>query len=417
MVSNAFLLLNFTSSSLGDVFVFLPQTDQKMRKKYSFSLIWQSLKDAFSGFSDDKVTKLAASLAYYTGFALAPLFILIMSISSLFFGQEAVQGSMDNEIREFVGSEAARQIQDIIRSSALTGRSTMATIIGAITLVIGATTVFAELQDSMNSIWGLKPRPKVGIMKTIQTRVLSFGVIASLGFILLVSLAATTVVESVSDRLRSMLPDVTVVLFYIINLALTLVMATLLFGIIFKALPDAKIKWKDILPGAFATSLLFLLGKFGISLYIGNSDLGSTYGAAGSLAVIFVWIYYSSIILYFGAEFTKALALHRGATIVPNKYAEWSHEPAVPGAEPKEVPANKQAPLGSSPAPSERESRPKGAQPMPQMAVSNEQRVEYHVPPRGKEQNEKNGEGGIGNLLLGFAIYFMTRNKDEQRQP
>lgn len=389
-----------------------------MRKNFSFGLIWQSLKEAFGGFNDDKVTKLAASLAYYTGFALAPLFILIMSISSLFLGQEAVQGTMDNEIREFVGSEAARQIQDMIRSSALTGRSTMATIIGAITLVIGATSVFAELQDSMNSIWGLKARPKVGLMKTIQTRVLSFGVIASLGFILLVSLAATTVVESLSDRLRTLLPDVTVVLFYIINLVLTLAVATILFGIIFKVLPDAKINWKDILPGAFATSLLFLLGKFGISLYIGKSDLGSTYGAAGSLAVIFVWIYYSSIILYFGAEFTKALALNRGAKIVPNKYAEWNHEPAVPGAEPKEVPADKKAPLGQSPTPSEREQRPKAKQPAPQLAVSDEQRSYNTAPVRSEQKEGRKDEGaGMGNVLLGLALYFITRGKnDEQRR-
>lgn len=389
-----------------------------MRKNFSFGLIWQSLKEAFNGFNDDKVTKLAASLAYYTGFALAPLFILIMSISSLFLGQEAVQGTMDNEIREFVGSEAARQIQDMIRSSALTGRSTMATIIGAITLVIGATSVFAELQDSMNSIWGLKARPKVGLMKTIQTRVLSFGVIASLGFILLVSLAATTVVESLSDRLRTLLPDVTVVLFYIINLVLTLAVATILFGIIFKVLPDAKINWKDILPGAFATSLLFLLGKFGISLYIGKSDLGSTYGAAGSLAVIFVWIYYSSIILYFGAEFTKALALNRGAKIVPNKYAEWNHEPAVPGAEPKEVPADKKAPLGQSPTPSEREQRSKAKQPAPQLAVSDEQRSYNTAPVRSEQKEGRKDEGaGMGNVLLGLALYFITRGKnDEQRR-
>jgi membrane protein len=196
---------------------------------------------------------------------------------------------------------------------------------------------------------------------------------------------------------------------------LTLAVATILFGIIFKVLPDAKIKWKDILPGAFATSLLFLLGKFGISLYIGNSDLGTTYGAAGSLAVIFVWIYYSSIILYFGAEFTKALALNRGATIVPNKYAEWNHEPTVPGAEPKEVPADKKAPLGSSPTPSEREPRPKAKQPAPQLAVSDEQRFYDVAPVRSEPSDEKKGEGpGMGNVLLGLALYFMTRGKEDK---
>lgn len=388
-----------------------------MERKFSFGLVWKSLKDAATGFGDDKVTKLSASLAYYTGFSLAPLLIIILSISTLFFGQDAVQGEVNDQIAGFVGSEAAQQIQEMMRNAALKGGSITATIIGVITLVIGATTVFAELQDSMNSIWGLKQRPNVGLMKTIQTRVLSFGLIASLGFILLVSLMATSLVEGLMDRLRARFPDVTVILLYIVNLVLTFAVVTLLISLVFKVLPDAKIKWRHILPGAIATALLFMLGKFAISFYISKSDMGSTYGAAGSLAVIFVWLYYSSIILYFGAEFTKAYTFNRGATIIPDKYAEWNDKPAIAGAEPKQTPDNAPSASSLSPSPSERESRPKPLQPMPQLAVSHEERIPYHVPMHPAGTGQKKDEGsGMGNVLLGLAIYFMTRDKDDKRQ-
>ncbi|RYZ29976.1 MAG: YihY/virulence factor BrkB family protein [Chitinophagaceae bacterium] len=378
-----------------------------MKKKFSFGLVWKSLKDAFTGFGDDKVTKLSASLAYYTGFSLAPLLVVIIAICGFFFGQDAVQGTIDNQIQSFIGADAAKQIQEMIKNAAVSGKGTMATIIGVVTLLIGATTIFGEVQDSINSIWGLKPKPKVGIMKTIQTRLLSFGLIASLGFLLLVSLAATAVVEGLGSRLKAMLPDLTVVVFYIINLILTLGVVTALFAVIFKVLPDAKIKWKDIWPGAIATSLLFLVGKFAISLYISKSDIGSTYGAAGSLAVIFVWIYYSAIILYFGAEFTKAYALNTGAKIVPNHYAEWSNEPTVPSAEPKETPAN------ASPSPSENAERhiPQYA---PQLAVSDPRTSPPMTSLTHGNKPEKKSPG-LGTVLFGLAVYYMDRAANKKR--
>lgn len=374
-------------------------------KKFSFGLVWKSLKDAFSGFSDDKVTKLSASLAYYTGFSLAPLLVVIIAICGFVFGHEAVQGTIDNQIKGFIGADAASQVQEMIKNASLSGKSTMATIIGVVTLLIGATSIFGEIQDSINSIWGLKPKPKVGVMKTIQVRLLSFGLIASLGFILLVSLAATAVVESLGDRLNAMFPNVAVVVFYIVNLVVNIVVTTFLFGVIFKVLPDARIKWKDIWPGAIATSLLFLVGKFAISLYISKSDFGSSYGAAGSLAVIFVWIYYSSIILYFGAELTKAYALNKGAKIVPNKYAEWNEEPTVPGAEPKKTPAS----AGSSP--SEKAHR-SSSPPIPQLAVAQP----VAGSPEATRAHDSDKEGpGMGTVLLGLALYFINRGKEKSR--
>jgi membrane protein len=252
---------------------------------------------------------------------MAPLLIMIISLAGIFLGREAVEGKIYGQLAGFVGADTAAQLQEIIKNASLAGKSKIAAIIGGITLLIGATTVFAEIQDSINTIWGLKPKPKKGWLKMIQNRFLSFSVIASLGFLLLVSLGVTALIEGLSERLRANFPEVTVVVFYIINLVLTLIVVTSIFAVIFKVLPDANIKWKDVWAGAIATAVLFLLGKFAISFYISKSEVGSTYGAAGSLVVLLLWVYYSSIILYFGAEFTKAYALKYGSEIHPNKYA------------------------------------------------------------------------------------------------
>src|SRR5215213_5499052 len=180
-------------------------------KKFSLKLVWAALKDAFTGFSDDKVTKLSASLAYYTIFSLGPLLIVIIFLCSMFFGKEAAQGSIYSQMQSFIGSDAAKQIQEIIKNASISDKGGVAATIGIITLLIGATSVFGEIQDSINSIWGVKAKPKAGIMKLVMTRLLSFGMIASLGFLLLVSLAITAVVEGIGNRLKEAFPDVTVV--------------------------------------------------------------------------------------------------------------------------------------------------------------------------------------------------------------
>lgn len=190
-----------------------------------------------------------------------------------------------------------------------------------ITLLLGATTVFAEIQDSINGIWGLKSKPKTGWLKVVKNRFLSFSIIVSLGFLLLVSLTITSVIEGVGAQLQVTFPEVAIYVFYLINLALTFIISTLIFAVIFKVLPDAHIKWKDVFAGAIITAILFLAGKFCISLYISQTKIGSTYGAAGSLVVLLVWVYYSSIILYLGATFTKSYAVHYGSAIYPNNYA------------------------------------------------------------------------------------------------
>lgn len=292
-----------------------------MRDKISIKGIWQVIKDTFSGFSDDKVTKLSGSLAYYTVFSMGPLLVVIISLCGIFLSREAIEGKVYNVLVGFVGSDTASQLQEIIKNASIGDRSTIAAIVGIVTLLIGATSVFAEIQDSINMIWGLKPKPKRGWLKYLQNRFLSFSVIVSLGFLLLVSLALSAIVEGISGRLQNAFPGVTVVVFYIINLVLTIGISTLIFATIFKVLPDAKIKWRDVFSGAIVTAILFLIGKFAITLYISQTQVGSTYGAAGSLVVLLVWVYYSSIILYLGAEFTKAYAIKYGSAIHPNDYA------------------------------------------------------------------------------------------------
>jgi len=282
------------------------------------------IKKSFTGFVDDKVVKLSGSLAYFTVFSLGPMLIVIIFLAGIFYGKEAIEGTVFRQIRGLVGSQAALQIQDIISNASLSKKSNLAAIIGVITLIIGATGVFAEIQDSVNTIWNLKPKPKNnGWLRMLINRLLSFSVVIGLGFILLVSLIVNGLIEGLMDRLQQRFPDITVIVVYITNLVLTFAIITFLFMIIFKVLPDAIIRWKDVTVGAMVTAILFMLGKFGITFYIGQSNIGSTYGAAGSLVVLLIWVYYSALILYFGAEFTKAWAADFGARIVPNQYAVW----------------------------------------------------------------------------------------------
>ncbi|HZG24614.1 MAG TPA: YihY/virulence factor BrkB family protein [Chitinophagaceae bacterium] len=292
-----------------------------MQKRVSFKGMVEVFKDSFRGFSDDKIPKLSASLAYYTVFSMAPLLIVIIFLCGLLLRREAVEGQIYAQLAGFMGSDNAEQLQQTIKNASIAGKGGLAAVIGAITLLVGATTVFAEIQDSINFIWGLKPKPKRGWLKMLQNRLLSFSVIVSLGFLLLVSLAISAIIDRFSERLQIYFPDVAVAIFYVINVVVTIAVVTTIFGVIFKVLPDAKIKWKDVLLGAITTAVLFMIGKFGISFYISKSNIGSTYGTAGSLAVLLLWIYYSSIILYFGAEFTKAYAMKYGSEIHPNHYA------------------------------------------------------------------------------------------------
>lgn len=291
------------------------------KEKFSIGGLWQVLKAAFSGFGDDKVLTLSASLAYYTVFSMAPLLIVIIALCSSVFDRAAVEGSIYTQLEGFMGKNTALQLQDIIKNAALSGNNVWATIIGIVVLFMGATGVFAEIQEAVNTIWGIKSKPKKGWLKFIQNRVLSFSVIVSLGFLLLVSLLLSTVIDGVHEKLLTMYPDAAVWLLYIVNQVLSFVVAVGIFAVIFKVLPDAIIKWKDVIVGAIGTGVLFMLGKFAIGYYISAADVGSTFGAAGALVVMLVWTYYTAVILYFGAEFTSSFAIKFGSDIHPNAYA------------------------------------------------------------------------------------------------
>ena len=285
----------------------------KAIKKY-----WHVLKEAVSAFVEDNCIKLSASLSYYTIFSIGPLLIIIISLSTLFFGREAVQGRLYGQISGLIGSDAAIQIQEIIKNSSHKNSGIFATIVGTVILVIGATGIFTEIQDSINYIWSLRAKPKRGIIKFLFNRMLSFSLIVSLGFLLLVSLVVSALLDLMSDRLTHFFPHSTVYIFYVLNILIIFVLISILFAIIFKVLPDGKIKWRDALVGACFTAILFLIGKAGIGYYLGRSNLGATYGTAASVILILTWVYYTSIILYFGAEFTKVYALEYGGGIVPN---------------------------------------------------------------------------------------------------
>ena len=278
-------------------------------------------KNAFQGFSDDKVLKLSGSLAYTMVFAMGPLILIIITASSFFFGREAIEGKIYGQLEGFLGHDTALQLQDIIKHAAISGKSNLATVIGIVFLFIGATGIFSEIQDSINMIWGVKPKPKKGWLAFLKNRFLSFSVIIGLGFLLLVSLAVSAVVEAFGNHLRNLLPNISTIILYIVNLLISIGISGFIFAVIFKVLPDAQIKWKDVWVGALATTVLFLLGKFAISFYISKSNIGSTYGTAGSLVVLLLWIYYSSVILYFGAEFTMSYAMEYGDPIKPAPYA------------------------------------------------------------------------------------------------
>ena len=283
----------------------------------------------FSSFIDDNGLKLSASLAFYTVFSLAPLLILCVSIADLFFRKDVATNTLYPEIAKYIGSQAAIQIQETLKNLQLSGKTNFALIIGIITLLVGASSIFVEIQDSLNIIWRVKAKPKRGWVKLLENRFLSFSLIISLGFLLLVTLVVNLLMNLLSEKIKNFLPEITGLLIKGINLGLTLLVISVLFAIIFRFLPDVKIKWRDVRSGAIFTTLLFMLGQYVIGLYIQYTAQGSTYGAAGSIIVILLWIYYTAAILYIGAEFTQVWAEAKGSPIEPADYAVYVRQTEV----------------------------------------------------------------------------------------
>lgn len=290
---------------------------------------WSVTKDSFSEFSDDKVLKLSAALAYYTIFSLPSMLIVIIGLLSIFYGKDAVQGEIFTEISGFIGKDAALEIQNVLKNTTLHHDNVLTTIIGFITLLVAASGMFGEIQDSINSIWGLQTKPKKGFIKLLLNRLVSFSMVVVLGFILLVSLVLNALLEGFLHRLERYFSEEVINYFFILDYGIIILVTTVLFASILKVLPDAKIQWRDVWTGAFTTCLLFLLGKFLIGYYLKHNASISAYGAAGSLILILLWVYYSAIILYFGAEFTQVYVRHKNRKIEPNKYAVWVEKNTV----------------------------------------------------------------------------------------
>lgn len=303
--------------------------------KKSFKKIIFVVKSVFGEFSADNILKYSASLAYYTVFSIAPLLVVITALFGLFFGKEAMAGQVYQQLSSLVGSKAAIQIQDIIKNIHLAGDGFFATVLSIGILLIGATSIFGEIQDSINKIWGLRIKPKKVWWKLILTRLLSFSLILSIGFIMLASLLLNALVAAFGKFIGNYIDNYSVYFIQITEAILSFVVAAFLFSLTFKILPDAKVKWRVVLFGGFITAIFFTIGKLAIGFYLGRSNLTSLYGAAGSIIILMVWVYYSSIILYLGAEFTKVYAKLYGGKILPNEYAEWVTTEEKPATSPQ----------------------------------------------------------------------------------
>jgi len=264
---------------------------------------------------------MSAALSYYTIFSLPPLLMIIISVSGLFFGDEAVRGHVFSQLRGLVGAQAALDVQEILKNVKVSQNNIAVSVIGAIILLITASGVFAEIQDSMNYIWGLEAKPKKGLIRMIMNRLMSFSMVASVGFLLLVGLVVNALMDVLSNRIQLYFHNDYVLLFNILNNFFVFLIVTILFAVIYRTLPDGKIAIKDGLMGAAITALFFMLGKFAIGFYMGHSSVASMYGTSASVVIILLWVYYSAIILYFGAEFTKVYCSLYGKEITPNKYA------------------------------------------------------------------------------------------------
>ncbi len=282
--------------------------------------LWQVTKEAGAGFAKHNVLRLSASLSFYTMFSLGPMMLLIVYISGLFWGQKATEGTVYEQISGVIGEKPALQIQELIRNASVTGTDFMA-IIGMAILILAATSAFNEMHNSINTIWSLRVKKGRGFLQMLKSRLISFLLISGIAILLFLFLLFSSLFEGFLKTIQEMFPHFSVTLFYVLNIVFLLFSVSLLFAFIYKFLPDAYIRWKDVIAGAIFASFLFLIGKFGFSFYISNSNIGNSYGSAGSFVVLLMWIYYSATMLYFGAEFSKAYAVKLGNDIAPKDYA------------------------------------------------------------------------------------------------
>lgn len=296
-----------------------------MKLKRIISLI----KETFKEWQKDKAPTLAAALAFYTVFSLAPLLIIVIAIAGLVFGQEAAQGQLVGQLQSLVGKDGAETIQQLVANASNPQSGIVATLIGVATLLWGATNVFTNLKEALNMIWNVEPPPGRGWMGFLQDRVLSFAMILSIGFLLLVSLVISAVLAAVNQWLNGLL-HIPVGIWQLIDFGISFSVVTVLFALIYKFLPDVKLAWNDVWVGAAITSVLFTIGKSLIGIYLGSSGIGSTYGAAGSFVILLLWINYSAQILFLGAEFTQVWTNRYGSRKLARRKAQLESSDQTP---------------------------------------------------------------------------------------
>lgn len=283
------------------------------------------LKQAFQAWNQDRASQLAAALAYYTIFSLAPLLILAIAIAGLFFDSAAVRDQLMGQVETLIGGTGADFVRTVLDNANRPDQSSglIASAISLVLLLVGATGVLTQLQLALNTIWNIEARPDIGIMNLVRKRVLSLGMIMVIGFLLLVSLIASSIISGFSAYLSTLAPGLDALVQFI-NFVVSFGFTTLLFAALFKYLPDAIISWRDVWFGAVATAVLFSIGKYLIGLYLGNSSFSSSYGAAGSVIILLIWVFYSAQIMFYGAELTQIYSRRFGSPIKPNQYAVWS---------------------------------------------------------------------------------------------
>jgi len=294
--------------------------------KAKLSHLWQLTKQTASEWSEDNATRLAAALAFYTILSIAPLLVLAIAIIGLVFGEDAARGQVASELAGVVGPQAGEGIQTVIQHANSPSGGAISSIISVAVLLFGASGVFGELQSALNTIWEVKPKPGLGIKGFLRARLFSFTMVLSVAFLLLVSLVLSAALSAVGAFFEHKLPG-GAVLWGVLNFVISLGVITCLFAMIFKTVPDVQIAWRDVWIGAALTALLFTIGKLVLGLYLGRASVASPYGAAGSIIVLVIWVYYATQILFMGAEFTQVYARSRGAQVIPSKHAMPVDEP------------------------------------------------------------------------------------------
>ncbi len=289
--------------------------------KYTFKDVLSIGKHSVSEFMDNNSFRLAAALSYNTIFALPPLLLIIITAASTFLGDVDWSSKLAVQIQGMIGRDSAAEVQKMVDNINRNEAKGVMGAVGIAALIFTATTFFITLQDALNTIWNIKAKPKNNIMKVVQDRFLSFGLILSISILMLISFIISAALTAMMDILKQIFPDIAVIFMQIIDFAFSTGFITCLFALTFKYLPDAIIRWKDVWVGSFLTALLFVIGKYLIGFYLGNSDVASAYGAAGSVIILLVWIYYSSLIIFFGAEFTQEYADRFGERVRPKPHA------------------------------------------------------------------------------------------------